>query len=101
MNFISAEFLVFLAVVFILYFLVPKKTQWIVLLVASYTFYLFSGVAAFALLLVTTTITFFTGILLGKVNQEYALATDTEKLELTRNKNSRLKLKRTNKRNGY
>ena len=94
MNFISAEFLVFLAVVFILYFLVPKKTQWIVLLVASYTFYLFSGVAAFALLLVTTTITFFTGILLGKVNQEYALATDTEKLELTREQKQQIKAKK-------
>ena len=41
----SFNFLVFLAAVIVVYYLVPKKYQWCVLLIASYGFYLSSGIA--------------------------------------------------------
>ena len=43
MSFISLEFLIFLAVVFICYFAFPKKARWVVLLAASFTFYWLAG----------------------------------------------------------
>jgi D-alanyl-lipoteichoic acid acyltransferase DltB (MBOAT superfamily) len=43
-----------LTIVFLAYFLTPKKAQWITLLVASYTFYAFAGIEYFAFILFTT-----------------------------------------------
>ena len=40
MSFNSLEFLVFLPVVVLLYWLLPHKARWILLLVASYIFYM-------------------------------------------------------------
>jgi len=73
MRFTSGIFLIFLLVVLILYFLVNKKSQWIVLLVASYIFYLASGIGMVFFLLFATLITFFTGILLEKSNNKLNL----------------------------
>jgi len=55
MSFISLEFLLFLLVVFICYFAVPKKIRWWVLLAASYTFYILAG-GFFAALIISFTI---------------------------------------------
>lgn len=38
--FTNLAFFIFLAVVLVVYYLVPKKAQWIVLLVSSFVFYL-------------------------------------------------------------
>lgn len=43
MSFTSFEFFVFLALTLLLYYVLPKKTQWIVLLVGSLVFYAFAG----------------------------------------------------------
>ena len=44
MNYTSLEFLLFLAVSILAYFLFPvKKYRWTILLAASYFFYLFAG----------------------------------------------------------
>ena len=54
MLFTSYEFLAFLALVFLIYFVAPKKMQWVVLLVASYAFYLFSGAKNLIFIAATT-----------------------------------------------
>lgn len=41
MSLVSFEFLTFLAVLFLVYFLLPKKVQWVALLTASYAFFVF------------------------------------------------------------
>ena len=51
MNFVSFEFLAFLAVLTLVYFLVPKKAQWIVLLAGSVIFYAFAGFVSFFFLI--------------------------------------------------
>ena len=43
MLFTSYEFLAFLAGVLLLYYVLPKKLQWPLLLVASYAFYAIAG----------------------------------------------------------
>ena len=54
MQFTSYWFLGFLCVLFLVYFLVPKKMQWGVLLAASYGFYAFAGLDCLLLILLTT-----------------------------------------------
>lgn len=67
MNFVSLEFLVFLAAVFIVYFAAPKKVKWVVLLIASYVFYWFSGPRNFIFIIFTTVTVFLGGLWLGKL----------------------------------
>lgn len=54
MSFTSLQFLVFLAVCFFLYYIIPKKFQWVLLLAASYFFYFQAGSFYPVFLLVTT-----------------------------------------------
>ncbi|MBQ7173438.1 MAG: MBOAT family protein [Clostridia bacterium] len=65
MQFSSAIFVLFLALTILLYYLLPKKWQWGVLLVASYVFYLSQGVQYIGFLLYTTVVTYFTGRILS------------------------------------
>lgn len=51
--FISYQFILFLFVVFILYYLLPKKTQWILLLVANFAFYAYADIRYPLFLLIT------------------------------------------------
>ncbi|MBQ9414478.1 MAG: MBOAT family protein [Clostridia bacterium] len=55
MLFNSLQFVLFFPIVVILYFLVPHKYRWALLLVASYVFYM-GWNAAYALLLLTSTV---------------------------------------------
>ena len=43
MSFASAQFLAFFAVLFVLYYLIPKRHQWKLLLIGSVFFYFFAG----------------------------------------------------------
>ena len=54
MLFTSYGFIAFIAVVLFLYYVVPKKTQWMLLLAASYFFYAFSGLWNFAFIISVT-----------------------------------------------
>ncbi len=54
MLFTSYEFLAFLAIAFLAYYIVPKKWQWVVLLCASYTYYYLAGAEYLAFILITT-----------------------------------------------
>jgi D-alanyl-lipoteichoic acid acyltransferase DltB (MBOAT superfamily) len=58
MSFISLNFLVFLLIVVTLYYVMPKKYQWVFLLAASYAFYLFSGVKPLIFIVLTTLTTY-------------------------------------------
>ena len=58
MSFTSVSFLAFFAILIILYYALPKKVQWIVLLVASYTFYFLTGLKYLAFILFTTITTY-------------------------------------------
>ncbi|MCQ4635261.1 MBOAT family protein [Anaerovorax odorimutans] len=71
MAFTSFYFLVFVLAVVCLYFAIPKRYRWGVLLLASYVFYLISSPRTFIFLLFTTAVTFWGGKRIGKQNAEY------------------------------
>ena len=68
----SLAYLAFLAGVYLVYFLAPKKYQWIVLLIASYSFYIIAGITPFIFVVATTCIAFFSARRMEKVKQEAA-----------------------------
>ena len=58
MSFTSIDFLLFFGILIILYYALPKKVQWIVLLVASYSFYALAGLKYAGFILFTTITTY-------------------------------------------
>ena len=66
MLFTSYTFIAFLAFMLAAYFLVPKKVQWIALLVGSYVFYAFAGAWYFVFILFTTVSAYLISRLLDK-----------------------------------
>lgn len=66
MLLVSYEFLLFFAAVVLIYYIVPKKIQWMVLLAASYLFYLSGGWKAVSFIVITTVSTWLLGLKLGK-----------------------------------
>jgi len=58
MLFTSYEFLFFVLVTCVLYYVVPKKWQWMLLLLASYVFYFLAGASYLPYIFVTTVSTY-------------------------------------------
>lgn len=81
MGYNSLTFILFITFVFLIYFAVPKKIQWIVLLIASYVFYFFASVPMSVFLVASTLITFYTGIVIGKINAKLGVALAEEGLD--------------------
>ena len=77
MAYSSLRFLVFLLAVIVVYYLVPKKHQWFVLLVASYGFYLSSGVAPVLYILFTTLFSYGAGLRMQKIRDAFQARADS------------------------
>jgi D-alanyl-lipoteichoic acid acyltransferase DltB (MBOAT superfamily) len=73
MLFNSLEFLIFLPIIFILFWFFPKKLRWLVLLAASYCFYMWWNWKLVFLILFTTIISYSCGILVEKYNSNVRL----------------------------
>lgn len=70
MSFTTINFLLFVAATVLLYFLLPlKKFKWVVLLAASYFFYLCAGYKYAAFILFTTISTYLFALWIDKVSQ--------------------------------
>jgi alginate O-acetyltransferase complex protein AlgI len=59
MLFTSYRFILFILVLFILYYIVPRRLQWRLLLLASYLFYSFAGIRYLLYILATTISTYY------------------------------------------
>lgn len=70
MLFTSYEFLGFLLILFPLYYLIPKKGQWMLLLGASYLFYFMAGAYCLLYILVTTVTVYLLGRKMEDLRQE-------------------------------
>ena len=69
MSLISGRFALFIIITVFLYYALPqKKFQWIILLAASYVFYLFSGWRNFAYILITTATSWGSAVLIDRTN---------------------------------
>ena len=84
MLFTSYTFIAFIAVVLLLYYLVPKKWQWPLLLVASYVFYWCADPMYLLFIGVTTVSTYFISRWLEKVNAEQKSYLAEHKAELSK-----------------
>lgn len=66
--FTSYEFIAFIFVLFFVYYLIPKKFQWLLLLVANFGFYYSAG-AFYPIFILTTSLTvYLTGRMLGRLD---------------------------------
>lgn len=70
MLFNSLSFAIFLPIVFILYWAIPHKFRWIILLCASYYFYMSWNVKYVVLILLTTTVSYLCGLLVEKSDKK-------------------------------
>lgn len=68
MAFTSVSFLIFLLATLVLYYLLPKKLQWVLLLIASYGFYWIGGGKTVLYLVFTTLTVYLSGRALGALN---------------------------------
>lgn len=69
MSFVSLYYLLFITLVAILYFVIPKKYRWIVLLVASYVFYIINDLRSVVFLIITTGTVFFATYRMSKLQE--------------------------------
>ncbi len=69
MNFISFEFLIFVSVSALVYFVLPARLRWPWLLVASAVFYLYSGVGPFLLLVAAIALNYGAGLWLARAGR--------------------------------
>ena len=91
MSYVSAQFLLFVGIVFILYYVLPKKYQWVFLLVCSYIFYLFAGIKPLFFILFTTITTFLAGRKMGEYENEYKTELEAKRSELSREERRAMK----------
>lgn len=94
MSFISPIFLLFLAASIVVYYCVPAKHRWIVLLIASYVFYCWNGIAPIAYMLLTTLTTWAGALFLDKLRKSGKQATKNKELTAEQKKAIKEKNKR-------
>ena len=68
MIFTTLKFLIFFCIVFLVYYIVPKKLRWLVLLVASIYFYLCASVKYVVFVISASLITYFGALIIHKID---------------------------------
>ena len=80
MSFISLQFLLFLGVAVFLYYICPKKIQWLFLLLASYAFYFFSGITPLLFVVSSTILVYLCGIWMRHVIATHKKKSEAKKV---------------------
>ncbi len=99
MQFTSVSFLLFAAVLLALYWAIPGKLRWMLLLAASYVFYLWAGIEYLAFILLTTLTTYAAArIIGGRLDKQDAyLAQNKQAMSREERKAYKAKVKNGNK----
>ena len=84
MFFTSYSFIIFISLLFIIYYAIPKKYQWMLLLLASYIFYSFAGIKFLSYIIFTTVSTYFASQKIGNLYDEEFKYLKENKAELSR-----------------
>jgi len=66
----SLEFLIFYPIITILYFILPYRARWVLLLAGSYYFYMAWRPEYIILIMISTFVSYFTGIKIGQANNK-------------------------------
>lgn len=93
MDLLSLQFIVLLIATLVCYYVLPKKIQWICLLIASFVFYFFTGTFNFVFLLLSSLSTFFAAKIIGKFNLEFATKKSEGSLDKEQLNNLKLKIR--------
>ncbi len=91
MLFTSYEFIAFVAVFFLLYYIVPKKCQYLLVLLFSYLFYYIANPVFLIYILITTVTVYLIALILQKNFDEQELYLKEKKEELTREEKKKYK----------
>lgn len=91
MLFTSYEFIGFLIILFILYYLVPKKSQWGLLLVASYVFYFLAGPSYLIYILAVTVVVFLCALKIDNIKESADTYISEHKSDLSREERKSVK----------
>lgn len=86
MSFVSLSFVAFLAASVLVYYLVPMRARWIVLLAASFAFYLAGGWKPIVFLLFTTASCWVAGLALERLNRQQKALPKSEQAPVRRKK---------------
>lgn len=99
MTLISVEFAIFWLISALVYFLVPLKHRWAVLLLSSFTFYFWGGIGTGYFMLFTIVAVYVTALFLDKENIALKEYLDNNK-QLTRDEKKAVKQKAQKKKRG-
>ena len=91
MTITSLTFVLFIIATLIVYYIVPKRFQWIVLLVSSTVFYLASGVKGILYVLLTSATVYGAAIFMQTITDRQKLVLRNKELNLTKEEKSELK----------
>lgn len=98
MSVISVGFILFIFATLVLHFIVPKKFQWIVLLVSSMFFYLINGAENVIYILITALSAYGAALLMQNITDKQKIYFKENKASLTKEDKSAIKKKNTAKR---
>src|SRR5690554_2891122 len=84
MLFTSYRFIIFITALFVVYYTIPKKYQWKLLLGASYLFYSFAGLKFLLYILLTTISTYWVSTKIGRLHRTQSEYLSRHKGELSR-----------------
>ncbi|MDW7659154.1 MAG: MBOAT family protein, partial [Bacillota bacterium] len=91
MLFTSYGFVAFILGLFIVYYLVPRKAQWLLLLGASYLFYFLASPQYLIYIATTTVTTFFAAYKIDQITQKLAADLEQQKKELGKDEKKALR----------
>lgn len=92
MLFTSYRFIFFILVLFIVYYIIPKRYQWMLLLLASYLFYSIAGLQYLIYIAVTTLSTYYISFRLNQIQGMQSTYLKEHKEELSREDKKAYKL---------
>lgn len=101
MLFTSYAFVAFVALTTLLYYVLPRKAQWPLLLVASYVFYWFAGPSFLIYITATSVTTWFAGLRIARVGGTLAAALEAGKETLGKDGRKALKAKAKNRQRAW
>lgn len=101
MLFTSYEFIIFILIAIVLYYVFPKRFQWVILLVASYIFYFFAGAFYPLFILLTSITTYLIARKLDKLKEVQEEYISLHKAELSREERKEYGKQMKKKRKGW
>ena len=91
MLFTSLYFILFVAILFAVYYAVPRRVRWPVLLLASYVFYWFSGWQNLIFITVTSVTAWAVCLVMGRIDEKTKASLDAQKDTITREEKKKLR----------